>query len=317
MKKFLKISIAVTIVAFFTACKQDDGNAPAPPRDYAVQYATEKAAIEEYLNTHYIEVDANFNVTFGELDAGHPVSLMDQTQYPIQQKIVNSNNVDYVVYYLSFNQGVGESPTRADNILAAYKGIAINDERTVFDQNPFPQNYSLLSDAIQGWQEIIPLFKTGIYNDTNPQDPASFSDYGAGVMFLPSGLAYYNSALPTVGAYTPMIFSFKLYDLEYLDTDRDGILNKDEKGAFEDIADNDTDNDGKPDYLDTDDDNDGYLTENELGTNAALMDTDGDGKPNHVDDDDDGDGVPTITEGSAPCNPQVSTVPRYLDPACH
>ena len=299
MKGFLKVFFAVAITGFFTACKQDDGNAPAPPRDYAVQYAVEKVAIDEFLDTHYIEVDANYNVTIGALDAGHTVSIRNQALYPLQQHTVVSNNVTYQVYYLKFNEGVGENPTRADNILAAYKGLTLNNELTVFDQNPFPQNYSLLSDAILGWQEIIPMFKTGIYNNTNPQDPASFSDYGAGVMFLPSGLAYYNSALPTVGAYSPMIFSFKLYDLEYLDTDGDGILNKNEKSPdplVTDIADYDSDGDGKPNYLDTDDDNDGYLTKTEIGyTSGDPLD------------------YSTIQD----CGGQTTGTKKHLDPACH
>lgn len=302
MKRFLKASVLLAAAIFITGCKKDDDSDIPPPRDPVIQYATEKPAIQDYLETHYIEVDSDFNATFGLVDATHPVSIMDQTQYPIQHKMVTYNNVEYTLYYLSFRQGVDNQPTRGDNVLTAYKGQLMDDENSVFDESPFPQNFSLLSGTIEGWQRIIPLFKAGTVASGNPQDPASFQDYGAGVMFLPSALAYYNYAQSGIPAYSPLIFTFKLYRAQYLDTDRDGILNKDEKDptqdpATADVADYDSDGDGRPNYLDADDDGDGFYTVDEIripGTNPIE----------YYDFED----IPACGTG---------TIKKHLDPTCH
>lgn len=297
MKRFLQASALLAVTVIFTGCKKDDNTDIAPPRDPALQYATEKVAIEDYLNTHYIEVDADFNVTFGETNSTtHPISIMDQTQYPIQYKMVTHNNVEYKVYYIMFRQGVDNQPTRADNVLTAYKGMLMTTEAKVFDESPFPQNFSLLSSTIEGWQQIIPLFKAGTIASGNPQDPATFQDYGAGVMFLPSALGYYNYGQTGIPAYSSLIFSFKLYRAQYLDTDRDGILNKDEKGEFDDIKDNDTDGDGRPDYLDVDDDGDGIYTSDEIGYNGTT---------------------PVDFNSIPDCSGGTSSTKKHLDPSCH
>ncbi|MCW4468336.1 FKBP-type peptidylprolyl isomerase [Flavobacterium sp. MFBS3-15] len=298
MNRILKAFGLLSLIAVFTACKKDDGANVAPPRDYAVQYATEKADIENYLKSHYMTVDpATFDVTFAEIqEGGSQVSIWDQTEYPLQSKIVNSNDVDYTVYYITLNEGVGDSPTRADNVLTAYRGELLDG--TQFDYTPYPQNQSSLMSSIEGWQEIIPLFKTGEYIDIpNDPNPASFQNFGAGIMFLPSGLGYYNSPRGLISAYDSLIFTFKLYDLEYTDLDNDGILNKDETEPGIDLNDYDTDGDETPNYLDIDDDGDGYLTIDEIkipGSDPAEYY--------------EFDAIPTCTGG---------TVKRHLDPTCH
>lgn len=259
-----RIIYAITIVAaiglFSVACKSDDDNNVAPPRDYAVQKAVEEKDIEDFLKAHYIEVDpVTMDVIIDSLDTSHTVSIKDQTTYQLKHKMVTFAGQEYKVYYLMFREGVGDKPNRGDNVLAAYKGTLLNG--TVFDQLPFPQNVSSLNTAILGWQEIIPEFREGVYSSDNPQNPASFTDYGAGVMFLPSALAYYNTLLMTAPAYSTMIFSFKLYRVEDGDVDGDGLLNKYEVSDTDsDPANYDTDGDGIPNYRDTDDDNDGILT---------------------------------------------------------
>jgi hypothetical protein len=46
-------------------------------------------------------------------------------------------------------------------------------------------------------------FKTGTYETTTGPNPIMMD--GAGVMFLPSGLGYYNAPVSTIAAYTPII----------------------------------------------------------------------------------------------------------------
>ena len=85
-------------------------------------------------------------------------------------------------------------------------------------------------------------------------------------MFLPSAFGYYNQSLSSIPAYSPLVFSFKLYAVKRADQDGDGVLS-----YLEDINGDgylnkldDTDGDGIPDYLDIDDDGDGVLTKNEI-----------------------------------------------------
>jgi FKBP-type peptidyl-prolyl cis-trans isomerase FkpA len=295
MNRYLKAFSLFSLIALFAACKKDDSVTVAPPRDYGVQYAAEKDSIENYLKTHYIEsVDEDMNIQLLPIpDGGDQVSIWDQDAYPLQNKIVNSNDVDYTVYYLVLREGVGETPTRGDDVMVAYRGTLLDG--TQFDYTPFPDALSPLPLFIEGWHNIIPLFKTGVYVDIpNSPDPPSYQDFGAGVMFLPSGLAYFNTTPSSiVSAYDSMIFSFKLYDLEYTDLDADGILNKDETVAGTDIKDYDTDGDETPNYLDTDDDGDGYTTLREI-TDPET--------------DEVYEVIPACSGG---------TVLKHLDPACH
>jgi hypothetical protein len=106
-------------------------------------------------------------------------------------------------------------------------------------------------------------------------------------MFIPSGLAYYNTGQGPIPGYAPLVFSFKLYEIKRSDlevklgttgylSDPDGVLSYQEdidgdgyvwtaselpEGA---VNPDDTDGDGTPDFLDFDDDGDGYATRGEI-----------------------------------------------------
>lgn len=313
MNQFLKALCLIAFITFFAACKKDDDVSITPPRDFAVQYNSEKDSIVKYLKTHYIvNVDAEYNISFDSIRNTNHVSIWDQTDFPLQKKeMVRSTNtenlVDYTLYYLVLNQGVGNQPSRADDVLIAYRGLLLND--TQFDYNPFPQTpFSLYYDvAVEGWRELLPLFKAGVFTDVpGDPNPARFENYGAGVMFIPSGMAYYNQSQGLIPAYNSLIFSFKLYAVNYTDIDADGILNKDEiYPPFTDIQDVDTDGDGTPNYLDIDDDGDGYVTKRERlkydYTDPANPVPFNPAQYYEFAD------IPTCTGG---------TLPRHLDPNC-
>jgi hypothetical protein len=95
-------------------------------------------------------------------------------------------------------------------------------------------------------------------------------------MFVPSGLAYFSAGSDAIPAYAPLVFSFKLYEINRLDHDGDGIqdfledldgdrytpyIRELKKGVA--IKD-DTDADGVPDFYDVDDDGDNYTTKIEI-----------------------------------------------------
>ncbi len=149
---------------------------------------------------------------------------------------------------------------------------------TQFEEVKYPQSFFNLYSVITGWSEIFPKFKTGTAI-SNSDGTVSYNDFGAGVMFLPSGLAYYSTGSGSIPSYTPLVFSFKLYAIKRSDLDADGIpdyledLNGD--GYMYSLAEgvdnpDDSDKDGIPNFLDTDDDNDGYVTKFEITVNGAV-----------------------------------------------
>lgn len=305
MNRYFRAFALVSIITMAVSCKKDDDGSVAL-RDYTEQYATEKVDIEEYLHTHYIaSVDAEFNVVIDTLtDSNTQISIWDQTEYPLQSKQVQSLDEDngplYTLYYIVLNEGSGDQPTRADDIITSYRGTDL--EGSQFDYSPFGV-YVPLSTTIEAWQEIMPLFKGGTYVDVpNSPDPAHYENYGAGIMFLPSGLGYYSgTAGSTISAYSSLVFTFKLFSVQYLDYDGDGLLNRYETDGVTDIAHYDTDGDGTPNYQDNDDDNDGYYTYEEI-----LIPGTGEGNNNPAQFYE-FDTIPTCTTGTK----------RHIDASCH
>jgi len=98
-------------------------------------------------------------------------------------------------------------------------------------------------------------------------------------------------------------------DAKDLDSDGDGIPDKDEGVA-------DVDSDGNPNYRDTDDDGDTILTKDEIADatqSKVTDDVDGDGKKNYYDNDADGDGQTDGVEGRPDKDGDGKA--EYLDPA--
>lgn len=313
MNKFKLYFIVLITTLSLISCKDDDNDITIePPRDYATQYATDIANIEEYLKTNYITVVNNpgaYNdqdVTITKIDKGQPsiFSYLDSPTYPkLLVRPVKMHNVDYKLYYLVLRPGIGTSPCNADGVLSSYRGTYLSRSAatatppseltaTLFEEVKFPQVILSLYSVVTGWSEIFPQFKTGT-SKINPDGTVTYNDFGSGVVFIPSGLGYYNSGSATIPAYSPLVFSIKLYNIDRLDQDNDGVfsyqedLNKD--GYVYDFrnpnqyptppADNiryadDTDKDGIPDFIDVDDDGDNYTTRLEItkpeGTNSGL-----------------------------------------------
>ena len=310
--KFYFILLITTVSLF--SCSKNDSAPIEPPREYSEQYKTDLIDIEEYLTTNYITVvnHPGFvddqDVTIAKIDAGQP-SIMSYTSnavagstiYPqLWSRNTSMNGVIYKLYYLILRPGVGESPCNVDGVLASYRGDYLSRDATTkvlsttkFEQVIFPQSMLSLYTVITGWSEIFPQFKTGT-SVIIADGTVTHNNFGAGVMFIPSGLGYYNNGSGSIPAYAPLVFSFKLYDIQRLDQDNDGIFsyqedlnNKD--GYVYDFRNtfqyptmpsdeiryaDDTDKDGIPDFLDVDDDGDNYTTKLEItkpaGTNSGL-----------------------------------------------
>jgi hypothetical protein len=239
---------------------------------------------------------------------------------------VKLHDINYKVYYLVLREGIGEKPTNVDGVLASYKGdyltqvaatttTAASLTATQFEESKNPQSFFSLTSTIVGWAEIFPQFKKGTYV-ANSDGTVSYAGFGAGVMFLPSGLAYFASGSGTIPSYTPLVFSFKLFEIQRQDQDADGI----------------------PSYLE-DLNGDGYVYDfrNTINYPTAIAsnsdDTDADGIPNFLDIDDDGDNFTTKLEIKDPITGlsiPFATIPdcsgnttnsarikKHLDKNCH
>lgn len=317
MNNFFRAALFFVTVVLVVSCSQSESDTTTPKRDYAEQYAADLANIETFLQTHYMVVNnspgntADQDVSFFLIpEGGTQTSVWDQTDYPLQTHYVSQNDIVYKMYYLQLRQGSGptsNSPCNVDRILTSYRGSYIyTDTETVdgvevetltskqFEELIAPESYLTLSTLIRGWQEIFPKFKTGSYS-ANPDGTLSYTNFGAGVMFIPSGLAYFNNSPGSIPSYSPLIFNFKLYEIDRVDNDSDGIpsyledisssivnpdgsltiINGTPDGYVRVLAEDvdnpdDTDGDGTPDFLDIDDDGDFFTTASEI--NNPLTD---------------------------------------------
>jgi FKBP-type peptidyl-prolyl cis-trans isomerase FkpA len=269
-------------IAMVSCNKSDDDDVVVVPlRDYAVQYKADNDSILKYLKTNYIEeVTADFDIKISKIPAGGTqISIWDQQDYPLKTREVYRNDITYTVYYLSLREGIGQAPMNTDRISTSYVGNLLDG--TVFDTSyNIARTFDLYGQAanavfVEGWKEIFPKFKTGT-STTADNGVITYNDFGAGVMFVPSGLAYYGSGADAIPAYSPLVFSFKLFDIVRLDHDFDGVFDIDEDinhdGYVYDFSNttiypnppanliDDTDGDGIADFLDSDDDGDGFTT---------------------------------------------------------
>jgi hypothetical protein len=282
------------------SCTKDDEKT-VPLRDYAEQYAKDIEIIEEFLQTYYIDVINNpgavndQEVTFTKIPEGGTQTPIWDSPDLVTNYTVDLHDITYKIYYLKLRghvdrsvsspEDIAKAPCNVDRVLAAYVGQYIFvDSETVdgqtteslefneFERNLNPQSFLALSSTIRGWSEIFPRFKAGTYAG-NPDGTISYSDFGAGVMFLPSGLAYYNNVAGSIPSYSNLIFAFKLYEIQRVDNDGDGIFSYQEDlnndGYVKVLGEgevniDDTDGDGVPDFLDIDDDGDFFMTKVEI-----------------------------------------------------
>lgn len=309
--------------------KEDDNNGVSviPPRDRAEQQAADNDSLLKYFNTHYYNASRfstegdNFEVSeilLLELPKDENGNYMELPPDPENNRIlidelydINDNpngklkvytttyqETDYHYYVLELNEGGGSPVYHTNDIKINYEGLLLDG--MTFDESVNPavlrMGNSIAADGrltggvIQGWKEVLTKFKTAEGEATiNDDGTESYNNYGFGVMFLPSGLAYFNSSQGSIAPYSNLIFKFALYQTEQTDADNDGVMSH-----LEDLNNN---------------------------LNGFDDDTDGDTTPNFLDADDDGDGVPTINEDlnndgdpTNDLNNDNPPIPLYLDP---
>ncbi len=323
--KIKYLFLATALLVLFFSCKKDEDN--LEPFDHVAQALKDDETIRTYLETHFYIPPAN-DEHFGEVKKieANETPMINQA---VEQE-VNFSSISFKIYYIKDTpDGVNMAPTRIDSALVNYKGLLLDEAKTVFDKN---ESYTfwanLYGGVINGWTYALPNFNSGI-NVTTIGMPFEFDQTGKGIIIIPSGLAYRNLGTATIGANEPIMFHVEMALVKRNDQDRDGV-----KSIYEDYngdgdnKDDDTDGDGVSDFIDVDDENDGILTiyesvdANGDGNPDDALDTDGDNTPNYLDSDDDGDGILTKDENADPDNngnpsdakdTDGDNIPDYLD----
>ena len=285
--RFLSFSILAIVLG--SCSKSGEDFVQVPLKDYKEQFILDSIAIDTYFKTHkmIVSTDGKYDVSFvGETNVA--LSMRKLAHAYLQDTIVNEDGIDYKLYFVKLNEGTQRRPTQTDSVYVNYKGTVLVDAATEFENSVNPVWFRL-QEVVTGWGHIFPSFKTGTYGSSPPNGP-TFTGFGAGVVFLPSGLAYYQGGSTSIPAYTPIAFAFKLCELRYRDHDFDGILSKDERifgilPASQRWKVNplniDTDADGTADMFDVDDDGDNILTRVEIkkpvGDVTTVTNTSGSG----------------------------------------
>ena len=312
MTKMIKnITLCLFAITLFS-CDDDETTAsvtPAVPLEE--QAPIDDALLIEFLNDNYYNEEAfanadlfdsgvfNHDISFSETatvtgldtngdgvidasDADNTTVFNRQALIDlVETKVITIDDVDHNLYILRVNQGGGlEQPKFCDSTYMDYKGIKLDKETFDASVNPIWLDLVL---TIKGFSESISEFNTAESFSSNGDGTNTFVNFGNGAVFMPSGLGYYANGSTSIPAYSPLVFTFKIFDaVENTDHDNDGIpsyledLNEDRI-----LTNDDTDSDTVPNYNDINDDNDPLLTKDE--------DVDGDGDPTN--DDTDGDGI--------------------------
>ena len=99
---------------------------------------------------------------------------------------------DSGLYYIIDEPGTGKQPTATSSVTVAYTGSFTSGK--TFDQSTSAGATFPLNRVIQGWTEVIPLFKEG----------------GSGTLLIPSHLGYGSTSIPGIPAGSVLIFDVKL-----------------------------------------------------------------------------------------------------------
>jgi len=289
MNKFkLYFTLLLTTVILFS-CNKDDDAAITPPRDFSEQYSADIDSIEHYLKTHHlvkVEVDGRIDVVIDSIPENNTeglISIWDNTEFELKSKIVKNDSrltnlvdgrindpVDYKMYYLILNEGGGKKATTTDSTFVSYRGWTLDNKQFDINNIPFWATFPKMSTAevslISGFRQFTSLLRASESVTVDEENGTIiYNNYGVGVVFIPSGLGYFNSATAGIPGYSPIAFTVRLHAVRERDHDRDKVLS-----IFEDLNgdgdpyNDDTDGDNVPDFLDVDDDGDAVLTKNEI-----------------------------------------------------
>lgn len=305
----------------FCSCRNDDGlDVIEIEADLLSEVAPEDdAEIREFLQTHFYNyeefeappADFDFKIRIDTIagDNADKDPLIDREELKSATLNVSSEdfgldhgeeNVEHTYYYLEARAGGGGSPTYADSTLLKYRGTLLDG--TLFDENQV-FSWQELPFTIRGYAHGVSSFKAGTSDQIVENGDGTFtiSNSGIGMFFLPSGLAYFNTAQSTtITAYSIILFEVEIGAyIENTDSDNDGVpsILEDINGDG-DLTNDNTDEEDElstfgitiPNFQDGDDDGDGVSTNDEITDDEGNIilpypDSDGDGTPDYLDPD--------------------------------
>ncbi|WP_225034585.1 FKBP-type peptidyl-prolyl cis-trans isomerase [Winogradskyella sp. SM1960] len=293
--KILKSSLLLMLLFIVVvSCNNDDDGDTVTfvEEDRTEQQAKDKDSLVAYLTSHYynsgfFETGSNFKYTdivITPLEEGEEVPenhtlLMSA----VEERTTTHLGASYEYYILNLFEGEGDSPNFTDLILVRYSGSSVNDaldgNYEVFDSTVTPVGIPLQADGtnnaafVRAWPLVFPEFKAAMFDGIDENGNLNFTNPGLGVMFIPSGLAYF-SGVATGSSYDNIMFKFELLQVQVEDHDNDGIPSYiEDRNSDLYVIDDDTDDDGSPDFIDIDDDGDLVLTIDELIPTTYTVDT--------------------------------------------
>jgi len=319
----LKRIVGIFLMLLLLACSNDDSGdfVAVPPRSLAEVEAEDDAAIIEYLQTHFYNyeefqnppVDFDFKIVLDTIagENADKIPLSDQVSSETRSVqageffLDSDETLDHTFYYLEAREGVGSNPSVADSVYVRYRGSLLSG--IPFDgSDNVPIWFDLAQlqgpqQGVRGFSEAIPYFKSGGEVTDNGDGTFTVDEYGVGLLFVPSGLGYFNVPAGSIPPYSPLIFEVDVFTLNETDHDQDGIpsIMEDVDGdgyLYNDNTDEDAERDSGQlirfaDFLDSDDDQDGTPTRDEITLDAEgnlvlpFPDADGDGTPDYRDPD--------------------------------
>lgn len=313
--KFL-IQLASFLIVL-SACTPEDGPDRIPIRDSEEVLTEDLVELNAFLSTHFYNYEefqanptADLEILFDTIQGVNSSKIPLSQQ--VETKTIRRGGIDYQYYVLKTRQGDGpKRATFADSALVSYKGYLLN--RNVFDGSTNPIWFDM-PNVVTGFSAAVAEFNESANVTTRPDGVLSFEGSGVGAVFMPSGIGYFNSSIPGIPLYSPLIFTFKMRVAKETDHDGDGIPSK-----FEDLdgdmsvttpgGDN-TDGDFFTsdglrlplfNYIDADDDDDGLPTRFEITVRDAngntVLDANGDPLLDRTIDSD-GDGIPDYLDNN-------------------
>ena len=290
----LNNSIKIVLLVFFTlfnsTCSPDDDD-EEPPRDYFEQSLEDDQQLVQYLKSHYYNyqdftnvVDEDKEILIDTITSENP-NLKPLFDFAVQTSIPLASSdgeiIDHKLYHIVVKEGIRieDKPSIADSVYLSYKGKLLNGN--IFDEKSNPVWFDT-ANVIRGFRYGLQYFSPGNFIQKE-NGTVDFNQFGRGLIFMPSGLGYFNNAQTNIPTYSPLVFDISVFTINRADHDNDGVLSIDEDPNNDGNPYNDdTDGDGIINMYDDDDDGDGILTKNEL---------DGDDSDN-LPDDSNNDGIP-------------------------
>ncbi|MDX1328366.1 MAG: peptidylprolyl isomerase [Arenibacter sp.] len=245
-----KILLLAFIFVAVWSCKKDDSPSieVVPPRLLSEVAVENDATIKEFLDNHFYNYEefANPGPDFDYRIVIDTIAGDNADKTPLSEQVltevikvsssdlglnteVEEEDIEHTLYYLIAREGVGNQATAKDSVYLRYKGSRLDG--TVFDSRlgsptwfDLPGSLSKqAAPSITGFRHGMAKFKAGGEIIDNGDGTFKVEGSGIGLIIMPSGLAYFQSA--AVGqAYAPLVFEVDLLVANTKKDEEDNII---------------------------------------------------------------------------------------------